>query len=57
MDELSVKMVKTNELVGIKWLMRLFNVCFTIGDIPVEWRRGVIVPIWKEKGDFHDPGR
>ena len=39
----------TNRLVGIKWLTRLFNVCFTKGDIPTEWRRGVIVPMWKGK--------
>ena len=57
MDELSVEMVKANRLVGIKWLTRLFNVCFTTGEIPTEWRRGVIVLIWKGKGDIHDPGR
>ena len=45
LDELSVEMVKANRLVGIKWLTRLFNVCFTTGDIPAEGRRGVIVPI------------
>ena len=56
-DELSIEMVKTNRLVGIKWLTRLFNVCFTTGEIPAEWRRGVNVPIWKGKGDIHDPGR
>ena len=32
-DELSVEMVKPNRLVGIKWLTRLFNVCFTRGEI------------------------
>ena len=31
--------------------------CFTAGEIPAEWRRGVIVPTWKGKGDIHDPGR
>ena len=36
-DELSVEMVKANKLVGIKWLKRLFNVCFTTGEIPAEW--------------------
>ena len=56
-DKPSVEMVKANELVGIKWLMTLFNVCFTTGEIPAEWRRGVIVLIWKGKGDIHDPGR
>ena len=46
--------MKANEQVGIKWL---FNVCFTTGEIPAEWRRGVIVLIWKGKGDIHDSGR
>ena len=31
--------------------------CFTTGEIPTERRRGLIVPIWKGKGDIHDPGR
>ena len=56
-DELSVEMVKANELVGIKWLTRLFNVCCTTGEIPAEWRRGVSVLIWKGKGDIHDQER
>ena len=56
-DELSVEMVKPSRLVGIKGLTRLFNVCFTTGEMPTEWRRRVIVPIWKGKGDIHDPGR
>ena len=49
-DELSVEMVKPSRLEGIKWLTRLFNVRFTTGEIPTEWRREVIVPIWKGKG-------
>ena len=56
-DEMSMEMVKANRLVGIKWLTRLYNVCFITGEIPTELRRGVIVPIWKGKGDIHDPGR
>ena len=56
-DELSVEMVKANRLVGIKWLTRLLNVCFTAGEIPTEWRREVIVPTWKGEGDIHDPWR
>ena len=27
------------------------------GRIPKEWRRILIVPIWKRKGDAHDPGK
>ena len=39
--------------VGVKWTGRLLNV----GRIPKEWRMGLIVPIWKRKGDVHDPGK
>ena len=31
--------------------------CFTTREIPAEWQRGVILPIWKMKGETHDPGR
>ena len=41
--------------VGVKWTGRLLNVCMQEGRIPKEWRMGLIVPIWKRKGDVHDP--
>ena len=31
--------------------------CMQEGRIPKEWRMGLIVPIWKTKGDVHDPGK
>ena len=43
--------------VGVKWTGRLPNVCMQEGRIPKEWRMGLIVPIWKRKGDVHDPGK
>ncbi len=43
--------------VGVKWTGRLQNVCMQEGRIPKEWRMGLIVPIWKKKGDVHDPGK
>ena len=43
--------------VGVKWTGRLLNVCMQEGRIPNEWRLGLIVPIWKRKGDVHDPGK
>ena len=27
------------------------------GKFPEEWRKGLIVPVWKRKGDAHDPGK
>ena len=43
--------------VGVKWTGRLLNVCVQDGRIPNEWRMGLIVPVWKRKGDVHDPGK
>ena len=42
--------------VGVTWTGRLLNVCMQEGRIPKEMRMGLIVPIWKRKGDVHDPG-
>ena len=33
-DELSVEIMKASELVGIKWLTRLYNMFFATGEIP-----------------------
>ena len=43
--------------MGVKWTERLLNVCMQEGRIPKAWRMGLIVPIWKIKGDVHDPGK
>ena len=43
--------------VGVKWTGRLLNVCMQEGRVPKEGRMGLLVPIWKRKGDVHDPGK
>ena len=43
--------------VGVKWTGRLLNVCMQERSIPKAWRMGLIVPIWKRKGDVHEPGK
>ena len=43
--------------VAVKWTGRLLNVCMQEGRIPKEWRTGLIVLLWKKKGDVHDPGK
>ena len=50
-------MVEMAGQLGVKWTGRLLNVCMHEGRIPQEWRMGLIdiVPIWKRKGDVHDP--
>ena len=54
-DEVRLEMLEMSGEVGVKWTGRLLNVCMQEGMIPKEWRMGLIVPIWKRKGDVHDP--
>ena len=56
-DEVRQEMLEMAGEVGVKWTGRLLNVCTHEGRIPKEWRMGLIVPIWKRKGDVHDPGK
>ena len=36
---------------------RLLYACMQEGRIPMQWRMGLIGPLWKRKGDVHDPGK
>ena len=57
LDEIRVEMLDLAGDVGVNRTRRLLNSCLTEGNIPVEWRTGLIIPIWKMKGDVHDPGK
>ena len=39
------------EKMGIKFLTRLFNKLLIGERMPEEWRRSVLIPIYKNKGD------
>ena len=56
-DEMRVEMVMAAGESGISWTKRLLNTCMRQGKVPEEWRTGLIVPIWKKKGDVQDPGK
>ena len=43
--------------VGVKSTIRLLNVCVQEGRIQKRRRMGLVVPIWKRKGDVHNPGK
>ena len=55
--EMRVEMVISAGESGISWTKRLLNTCMRQGKVPEEWRTGLIVPIWKKKGDVQDPGK
>uniref|UniRef100_A0A8I7BIV4 Reverse transcriptase domain-containing protein n=1 Tax=Hordeum vulgare subsp. vulgare TaxID=112509 RepID=A0A8I7BIV4_HORVV len=37
--------------IAIVWLTKLFNLIFRSNKMPEEWRRSILVPIFKNKGD------
>jgi Reverse transcriptase (RNA-dependent DNA polymerase) len=37
---------------AIVWLTKLFNIIFRSNKMPDEWRRSILVPIFKNKGDI-----
>ena len=50
------KILKAVEIVGLDWLMHLFNVAWWSGTIPVEWQNGVVVKrelSWKIKPSIY----
>ena len=49
--ELPVEVWKCMGEMGIKFLTRLFNRLLMGERIPEEWRRRVLIPIYKNKGD------
>ena len=49
-DELPVEVSKCMGELGIKFLARLFNRLLMSKRMPEEWRRSVLIPIYKNKG-------
>ena len=35
----------------LEWLVRLLNLSFDMGVVPMDWRSACIVPLYQEKGD------
>ena len=56
-DEVRLDVLETAGEVGARWRGRLLNVCMQEGRITRYRRMGLIVPIWKRKGDVHDAGK
>ena len=48
------EMLRAGGFVVILWLHTLFCSIWSSGVIPTDWKRGLIVPIWKGKGDTQE---
>jgi hypothetical protein len=51
-DGIPIEVWRSLEDVAIVWLTKLFNLIFRLNKIPDEWRRSILVPIFKNKGDM-----
>jgi hypothetical protein len=50
-DGIPIKVWKSFGDVAIVWLTKLFNLIFRPNKMSDEWRRSILVPIFKNKGD------
>jgi Reverse transcriptase (RNA-dependent DNA polymerase) len=51
-DDISIEVWRCLEDIAIVWLTKLFNIIFRSDKMPDEWRRSILVPIFKNKGDI-----
>ena len=56
-DEMRAEMVDVAGEIDARWTKTLLSACMTQCNVPEDWRIGLIVPIWKRKGDAQDPGK
>ena len=50
------EMLREGGVAAVEWMVRLFNVCFLSSRVPVDWLCGIIVPLYKGKGDVYECG-
>ena len=53
-DDIAPESLKRGGWSMVEWMRRLFNVCMERGEVPEEWQRACIVPLYKGKGDKRD---
>ena len=51
-DDISIKVWRCLGDIAIVWLTKMFNNIFRSNKMPEEWRRSILVPIYKNKGDI-----
>jgi hypothetical protein len=53
-DDISIEVWRCFGDIAIMWLTKLFNIIFWSNKMPDEWRRSILVPILKNKGDIQN---
>jgi hypothetical protein len=51
-DDIPIEVWRCLEDKAIVWLTKLFNTIFRSNKMPDEWRRSILVPIFKNKGNI-----
>ena len=51
-DGILIKVWRCLEDITIVWLTKMFNDIFRSNKMPEEWRRSILIPIYKNKGDI-----
>ena len=54
MDGVRVEILKEEGVTVLEWLVKLFNICFMLSIVPVDWVIACMVPLYKGKGDVYD---
>ena len=50
-DLIPMEILKNGDMVDV--LLNLFNVCFKSGDIPTEWKKSLVIPVFKSGDQRH----
>jgi hypothetical protein len=51
-DGIPIKVWRCLRDIALVWLTKMFNNIFRSNKMPEEWRRSILVPIYKNKGDI-----
>ena len=54
MDGVRVEMSKEGGVTVLEWLVTLFNICFMLSIVPVDWVIACMVPLYKGKGYMYE---
>ena len=47
---ITAEMIKASGRWGVQWLTKIIQAVLTSGEIPPDWRKGIILPFYKGKG-------